>query len=252
MILSPDLPRRIRNKYMLLRSYFSRVATPQASRLGRYKYVFIITYGRTGSTLLQKILCHIPGYYIAGENMNALYGIYESYRNSRVLKSEFGYFHVPSDHPWHGAHAVNPEDFARQMAEAFVTNVISPPRNAKVIGFKEIRYMLVLDSLGGYLRFMADVFPESIFIFNTRAATSVGKSGWWKDKDQADLAADIARLESIVESVMTDHAAQFVRISYEEWSKNPDALKPVFAKLGAEFDPNAIQAILDVPLKHLK
>jgi hypothetical protein len=252
MIISPDLQRRIRNKLMLLRSHLSRTKTSSGSRLYGYKYLFIITYGRTGSTLLQKILCTIPGYYIAGENQNAFFGIYESYRSSHILKKDFGYFHVPSDHPWHGAHAVNPDGFASQMAEAFVTHVINPPRTAKVIGFKEIRYMQILDSLDDYLRFMASVFPDSIFIINTRAAKAVGQSAWWKDSDQDALAESISRLESITGKVMADLPSQFIKISYDEWSKNPDALKPVYEKLGEKFDRNAIQAVLDVPLKHLK
>jgi hypothetical protein len=252
MILSPDLKRRIRNKYMLFRSTLARRAMLSTPRLRNYKYVFIVTYGRTGSTLLQKILCNIPGCYIAGENMNALHGIYQSVRDSFILKKDYGYFHVPMDHPWHGAHAVNPQAFANQMIKAFVNNVINPPRGAKVIGFKEIRYLQVLDSLDGYLRFMANVFPDSIFIINTRAATSVGKSGWWKDSDQDKLSADIVRFESIADQVMADLPAQFVKISYEDWNKNPEALRPVYAKLGEHFDRDIIQSILDVPLKHLK
>lgn len=36
-------------------------------------YVFIITYGRSGSTLTQNLLNSLPGYCIRGENSNLLY-----------------------------------------------------------------------------------------------------------------------------------------------------------------------------------
>jgi glucose-6-phosphate dehydrogenase assembly protein OpcA len=99
---------------------------------------------------------------------------------------------------------------------------------------------------------MAGVFPDSIFIINTRAAKAVGQSAWWKDSDQEALADNISRLEAIADKVMADLPSQFIKISYDEWSKNPDALKPVYEKLGEKFDRNIIQAVLDVPLKHLK
>jgi hypothetical protein len=35
-------------------------------------YVFIVTYGRSGSTLLQGVLNSIPGYLVRGENRQAL------------------------------------------------------------------------------------------------------------------------------------------------------------------------------------
>ncbi len=39
-------------------------------------YLFIVTYGRSGSTLLQGILNSIPGYLIRGENRAALFHLY--------------------------------------------------------------------------------------------------------------------------------------------------------------------------------
>ena len=35
-------------------------------------FVFVVTYGRSGSTLLQNVLNTIPGYCIRGENANTL------------------------------------------------------------------------------------------------------------------------------------------------------------------------------------
>ena len=39
-------------------------------------YIFIVTYGRSGSTLLQGILNSIPGYLVRGENRQALRHLY--------------------------------------------------------------------------------------------------------------------------------------------------------------------------------
>lgn len=54
----------------------------------RFGSVLIITYGRSGSTLLQGILNSIPGYLIRGENENLMAHFYNAYK---II--EFGHFY---------------------------------------------------------------------------------------------------------------------------------------------------------------
>ena len=42
----------------------------------RYNFVFIFTYGRSGSTLLMGLLNSLPHYCIRGENNNLLHRLY--------------------------------------------------------------------------------------------------------------------------------------------------------------------------------
>lgn len=48
--------------------------------------LLIVTYGRSGSTLLQSMLQTIPGAHIAGENYNALHPIFQSVRRAQRTK----------------------------------------------------------------------------------------------------------------------------------------------------------------------
>lgn len=55
-------------------------ARPARQPLG---YLFVVTYGRSGSTLVQGLLNSIPGYLIRGENRGVLYRLYQYHSRSR-------------------------------------------------------------------------------------------------------------------------------------------------------------------------
>ena len=57
--------------------------------LSDYSYIFIVTYAKSGSTLLQSLINAAPGVDIKGENTNALYHLYKSYA-SLALTAERG------------------------------------------------------------------------------------------------------------------------------------------------------------------
>src|SRR5829696_1859856 len=71
---------RLRLRVRLLRD-----GEPSAQGLG---YVFVMTYGRSGSTLLMGLLNTIPGYLVRGENDDALRFLYDFHRTC-VERSRF-------------------------------------------------------------------------------------------------------------------------------------------------------------------
>src|SRR5690349_1509587 len=48
--------------------------------MGELSYVFVMTYGRSGSTLLMGLLNTIPGYLVRGENDDALRFLFDFHR----------------------------------------------------------------------------------------------------------------------------------------------------------------------------
>jgi hypothetical protein len=242
----PSIAARIRTR---LRRYADRLrrAGPMAQPAG---FVFVVTYGRTGSTLLQKLLNTMPGVYVAGENFDIVHPLFEAWRNAGVLKEKYGWGHQASDHPWHGALAADPRVFGASLADAFVRDILKPPRGTRLAGFKEIRYLT--DDLEAQLAFMAEVFAPARFVFNTRAVDAVAQSAWWKDVDKDDLTADIARFEAQAAAFSAMHPAQCVTVDYACWTVDAEALRPVYALLGAPFDAAAVANLLSVRLEHLR
>jgi hypothetical protein len=115
----------------------------------RLNYVFVVTYGRSGSTLVQGILNSIPGYLIRGENRQALRHLYAfdqvASKERRVQRRKqrargvkpgsseatsalFGMDNYP--------HAAT----LRMTRKLAVETLLRPEADTRVAGFKEIEW----------------------------------------------------------------------------------------------------------------
>lgn len=182
--------------------------------------IFIVTYGRSGSTLLQNLLMTIEGATIRGED------------------------HRGPEHPWHGADQMRPVKFGASLVDAFVENVLAPPTDALWFGFKEIRYNALGDDFPMVMDFMHHHFKNAWFIFNTRNADDVTRSGWWKDWDRDD----VVRLVEGMDARFADYAAQYpdraFLVNHADFCDDPLGLEPVFDWLGEPIDPLKTAAVL--------
>ena len=139
--------------------------------------IFIISYGRTGSTVLQRILNTLPNACIRGENNNILMSLLKgqeaavSARSMSHLSTEKG--------PWYGAELVQPDAFAKALVSSFIETILCPPSDVVYLGFKEIRWFLEPQEFHKLLDFISSYFPNAHFVFNTRRVEEVRKSGWW-------------------------------------------------------------------------
>jgi hypothetical protein len=245
-IIKPPIMTRVRNRL--------RRHVEQLRRIGPIdrpeRYVFIVTYGRTGSTVLQKLLNTMPGVYVAGENHGIVRGLFEAWRSAVVLHDRFGHGHQAVDDPWYGALAADPDAFAAGMRDVFLETILKPPRGSRIIGFKEIRYLV--PDLGEQLEFMAKHFAPALFVFNRRAVDAVAKSGWWKDADKDKLSADVACFNAITSDFAAANPNVCVMLDYAHWSTDPEALRPVHELLDAPFDAARVADILNVRLLHMQ
>ncbi len=113
-------------------------------------------------------------------------------------------------------------------------------------GFKEIRYDEVGDELEAYLGFLAKLFPNAAFIFNTRNIDDVSKSAWWKEKDRNSVINKLSLLEVRFEAYARKHDNCFL-IRYEDVVTKGEKLKEMYNFLGATYQPEKIDTILNIP-----
>ena len=164
------------------------------------KRIIILGQGRSGSTLVKRVLNTIPNSYIAGDNKNFWYHIYQA-------RISYGYIPIwevkiaekagqkpysyntktDSYKPcwfnknWHKNHAkINKT--AKSLFNSFY-NI----NNQKFFGFKEIRFPETQDEFNDYLDWWRLIFPDIYFIFTVRNINTLQKSGWWKPKDREKL-----------------------------------------------------------------
>jgi len=220
----------------------------QSPDLARFPFVFIVTFGRSGSTLLQGILNSIPGYLIRGENYSTLLALFVAVRHCHQA-SQYVRGQSNATHPWFGAEKLKPQVFSESVADLFLRLCLQPDTTTRCIGFKEIRYTPeeIPDELfTEYLEFLQAAFPKSALIFNIRNVSEVIDSGWWAGLDRVTskyhLEATIERFESYA----AEHDNCFV-FNYDSLMKSPAYCESLFEFLGEPLDLDRVKAVLAQP-----
>jgi hypothetical protein len=218
------------------------------------RHVFIVTYGRSGSTLLQAVLNSLPGWCIRGENADAFGAFATAWANLAdepvVTRLERNQPRTPPDHPWYGGEALSAARMGATLARLFTDEVLRPPPGTRVAGFKEVRWGALPGGIARSLRFAEAFFPDSRFVFNTRDHAQVLRSAWWASRPEPEVRAMLADWEAQFDTEAALRPDRTIRLHYNDWSSHPEGLRPLIEWLGEDFDPATVAAILARPLTH--
>ena len=219
-------------------------------------YVFVVTYGRSGSTVVQNLLNAIPGYCIRGENGNALSGLARSWHQIATAEPRQGLkargTPTTPEEPWYGAEHIDPHRYGSYLANLFVREILALPAGTRVGGFKEIRFHAEPMFFPAYMGFIRRFFPKARFVFNTRSHDAVLKSGWWASMDETQARAQLEQAELLFDRQLAAHPDRCLRLRYEDYAGNPDGARALFDFLGEPFDAARVAAVLDQRLTHLQ
>lgn len=215
-------------------------------------YLFVVTYGRSGSTLIQGILNSIPGYLIRGENRQLLRHLYDYHRAAVDERAKLRRQQRRKGIPVGGFEPVSPfygfDDFPPKQSLAGIRRLalrtlLRPEADTRVVGFKEIRW--AEDDVGDFVEWLRQVFPGARFLINTRNLDDVSQSKWWADSPNAleQLTAVEERLLRL-RNALGDSA---FHVRYDDYVADPAALAPLFDWLGEEFDVDTVRRVLSVP-----
>ena len=219
-------------------------------------YVFVVTYGRSGSTLVQNLLNALPGYCIRGENANALSGLARSWHQLSTAQPRAGLKArgTPStpEEPWFGAELIEPLRYGQVLANIFVREVLALPKGTRVGGFKEIRFHTEPGFFPIHLGFIRRFFPKARFIFNSRDHDAVVKSGWWAEMDETQARTQLKAAEALFATHIANHPEVSLALRYEDYAGNPEGFRPLFDFLGEPFDAALVEGVLSRRLTHLQ
>ncbi|MBI2246181.1 MAG: sulfotransferase [Nocardioides sp.] len=207
------------------------------------RYLFVVTYGRSGSTLLMGVLNTLPGYLIRGENRDALHHLFLF---DKTMRTESGRgprkkLRQPT-HPFFGIAGYPPERAVRQLRRLATDTVLRPKEDTRVTGFKEIRWYHA--DLEEYVAWLREVFPGARFLVNTRNHADVLKSKWWAEGE--DKSAHLADIERRILALADSLGDAAYRVHYDDYVADPAALRGLFAWLGEDFDEDAVRATMAV------
>lgn len=244
---------RLRKKVQLLKRRLERAdgelatlaAAPDATRTQDLSYVFIVTYGRSGSTLLQGILSSTPGWVIRGENGDAMRPLYEFHRlGDRARDRNLRPAAKTAVHAWFGMDDFPTTVSIRMLRELALATILRPEPDTRVTGFKEIRWWRH-DDLPEYVAFLREVFPGARFVVNTRRLEDVARSKWWAEHD--DPLAELHEYEKRIFDLHERLGDASYHVRYDDYVADPRTLAGLFDWLGESFDEQRVRGVLAQP-----
>jgi hypothetical protein len=206
------------------------------------RHVFVVTYGRSGSTLLMGILNSTPGWLLRGENRDAVHHLYTFHRTMVRESTRKRGTPLSATHPFFGIDGF-PRKRALRLVRRLVTEtVLRPQSDTRVTGFKEIRWSH--DDVEQYVAWLGRLFPGARFVVNTRNQADVLRSGWWAEGDQSQRLVDLeTRLLRLADAL--GNAAYHVH--YDDYVSDPTSLRGLFHWLEEPFDEERVRSVLAVP-----
>jgi hypothetical protein len=213
------------------------------------KTLIIITHPRSGSTLLMGILNTLKGACIRGENNNLLLGLFRSYKQIIDTKSEFDNTNSYTQNmPWFGYDEIETEIYARGLISNFTKNILSPPSEAFIIGFKEVRYFESFfksqDELIDYVHFMNNFFINCHIIFLARDSEVSSKSSFNQLNKNAE--SEIRLFHKNIEAIQERLATKSLYLHYENINAELKFVPEIEKFLDVNFDKNKVKAILNI------
>ncbi|MEX0300165.1 MAG: hypothetical protein AB3N28_13920 [Kordiimonas sp.] len=183
--------------------------------------------------------------------MNGLFPLYLASKAAHTMRYVHGKNPHASDDPWYGADEVKPERYTRRLIDNFVDEILQPPEEARVVGFKEIRFHEAgAEDFEPFLDFIYENFEACKFIFNTRPWEEVAQSGWWASMKSARVQEIIEGADALYESYLKKYPERAIRMRHEVTRENVSAFQPLFEFLGEEYDEAKVQLVTDRRLGH--
>ena len=205
-------------------------------------YVFVVTYGRSGSTLLMGLLNSIPGYLIRGENWDALHHLFRFHRTLEEGSRRWEPARLRQrTHPFFGAGDFPVRKSLEGTRALVLDTVLRPKDDTRVTGFKEIRWYH--DDVEEYVAWLREVFPGARFVVNTRDHEEVLRSGWWAKRPEN--AAALPAVEARILALAAGLGDAAYRVHYNDYVSDPSVLRGLFTWLGEPYDEAAIRSVLE-------
>ena len=211
----------------VIRRRLKRLRSRLGPRPAPSRFVFVVAYGRSGSTLIQGLLNALPRVLVRGENNFYVLSIYHSMVRARRFRRRY---HGPGSNDttsaFYGVNGIHPSDFAELARDLVVQQLVGEKarRHLDVVGFKEVRwYQVTADEEADFFDFMDLAFPGAQYVLNERDHDAVAASGFWKRSEPEELLDAVTRTEAIHEHLRTTRPERVYDTRFEVLTGDDDA-----------------------------
>lgn len=192
------------------------------------RYVFVVTYGRSGSTLMQGILNTLPGALVRGENNFYVLHLYRAWSSLEAYRRRFA---KPSGSKgvrsaFFGVDESSPEQFADDVRRLVTHQLLGTvdPSEVSLLGFKEVLWYSIRPSeTEEFFDFLDAVFPDARYILHRRDHDKVSASGYWVRRKPAEVQRSLQRVEEIQEHLARTRPGRVLRTRYEQLTSEDPA-----------------------------
>jgi len=231
----------MRSRARTVKRWLSRAA--RRVRYGRLRYVVIVSYARTGSTLLQGVLMAAPHVLVRGEQGGTIVHLKNWYDQLCRQQSKLaGRYELSRRHPFFGIGGFARDDALRRIRLLLLETLLRPGHDTRVIGFKENNWG---DDVAGTLAFVRKVLPGVRFVVNTRDLDAVVRSGFWTRRRNAEQMVRERHDRILAAAGTLGDDAYHVR--YDDWVADPERLRGLFEWLGLPFDIERVREVMRQP-----
>jgi hypothetical protein len=185
----------------------------------RHDYVFVVTYGRSGSTLVQGMLNALPRTLVRGENGFYVEHLFRAAQTAAEFRAAY---HGPrgrrTTSAFFGVNNLTTRRFTRS-ANRLITGILLGSEDAAAydrIGFKEVLWHRIApDETEPFFAWLDQAFPDARYVVNTRDIEHVVGSGFWQRQDADEAMAAIQRVIEIQDHLRATRAERLHETRYE-------------------------------------
>jgi hypothetical protein len=204
-----------------------------------YRYVFVVTYGRSGSTLVQGLLNTLPRTLVRGENNLYILHLYRAWASVRKFRGVHRR-HKPrvSHSAFYGLHEITPASFVESTRSLVTGHLLGSvaPKEVDVLGFKEVLWHRIRPSeTESFFEFLDRTFPGCRFLLNERDHEKVVGSGFWQGHDEDEVVRAIERVEEIQGFLRETRPERVLDLRYELLTSEDQATSDAQLRSIAEF-----------------
>ena len=184
-----------------------------------YRYVFVVTYGRSGSTLIQGLLNSLPRTLVRGENNFYVLHLFRAWADLRSFR-QLHLKHNPKAvrSAFYGLHEIRPASLVAATRSLLTSHMLGSvrPRQVDVLGFKEVLWHRIEEQeVPDFFDFLERVFPHSLYVLNERSHEQVVGSGFWQGQERGEVLEAIERVEEMQDFLRRTRPDRTLDLRYE-------------------------------------
>ena len=205
----------------------------------RKSYVFVVTYGRSGSTLVQGLLNTLPRTLVRGENNFYILSLFRAMAQVQSFRRTHLRHNPRASHSaFFGLHEIAPSSFVdntRSLVTGHLLGSVAPDE-VDVLGFKEVLWHRVRErETAAFFDFLDRAFPGCLYVLNEREHESVVGSGFWQSHDRGAVLESIRRVEEIQDFLRSTRRDRTLDLRYELLTSKDPAVSDAQLRALAEF-----------------